>query len=243
MRIVMMVVAVLIMLPSALSLGIVVPQEVSSGTIDLDVGEEETITFLMKASDETGSAEFFIQGTEGVYVNGKEAYTEDVTFEPFGAKEIDVTFSAREEGKYTVVWGYTQKGTNDGLQIGQKVQDEFIVTVDVNTVRDARAAILLGNEEGSGSSGGVEVQELSEQSDLPSDEDVILADISTQGSSLSEAVVDTSVANKQVSVTESNNGGSEGSEEGKGMLLMTMSLGVVTIGLLGGAIVYTGGEV
>ena len=194
MRAVLLLTMLLVILPGVFAAGIGVPENLD--VIErMDVGDEETFTFMLSASSTEEDIQFFIVPLTGnggtVTFNGADEYTKNYNLEPYEKIFIDVDMEAVEGGTEIVQWGYryiTPVEGGEGFPIEQAIMKKFRVVVDgfesddeevdvevnVDDSEDDSTDAASGGAGGGGGAGGA----LLENDEVPDAGDVVMQDIS-----------------------------------------------------------------
>lgn len=250
MRILAVLICMIVLVPTAVSLGVGVDSSVKDG-FDIDEDEEFDVVFYMRGDGNTNDVEFFVElggSQEGLWFNGDhQRWTDSFTLDPYENKEITVEVDGREPGEYRVFYGYVLEDDGSGFGIDSITRQAFTVEVDGDSTDNEDVDILVPSSSASSSSsssggggGGGAFAGLYNQSEEKEEEpaprqasdervEANIQDVTGQNTALSEAAVDTS----QVS---SNKVSNIGDVDAKTMLQIILLIGFVAFLLNAGVL-------
>jgi len=245
MRAVLFLALIVMLIPGVLAVGIGFPEGLVDGQ-EFDIGDEEEYTFLLRGDSVEHDIRFFVipNQTGVITFNGVAEYERNFNLGVYEDVPVTIEFDPIGVGVVEVTWGFRYLGSNSNssdLSMDQVVSSFIVLEVD-GYVPEEYVPIEFVDPTVGGSGGGggayIPPNESVAVVDSGVGVDVELADVSTQGSSTSEIVVDAPVllSNRpERSVlfgdegASSVNTGSTGS--GKGSLLLVGFLFVLTAGL------------
>ena len=213
MRQLAILVAALLILPSAMAVGILVPEDFDDRVTFWDEADRD-ITFKLKGDSEEQRIRFFIRPEFPILtMNGNGGdYTEELILQPYEVREIPIIFRGTEEkNRFGVTYGFTYVGeTNDTGAMGfeQTVASKFDakvrtssdngldVTVQTNSPGGTRGVGSGGGGGGgryTGSTGSTENTTLTPEEPPASDnqQEVQLADVTGSRTALTQTAVNT----------------------------------------------------
>lgn len=198
MRIIGILVAVLVVLPGVLAVGVGIPDGWETEQ-EMDEGDSEEYIFLLRGDSAERDVNFFfnVNQTGIVTFNGNEQYSKNFNLEPYEDVEVEIRIKAIDGGVVGVTWGYKYLNSNSSdLSIEQVVTNYFTVDVDgfvESTNTDTSSTSSTTSSGGGGGGGGAYI--VPEDGPAPGrkresidDEGISIEDISAQGSATSEMV-------------------------------------------------------
>jgi hypothetical protein len=211
------------------------------------------VTFSLRGDEKANEVTFFMQQdssqTRGISFENQESYAKTYIVNQYENVDVTVELEAINSGIHDVYYGYRIDSETDEFGFNTVVQDFFQVVVDDDGNQDSDSHdvdVLVpgssgssgsgsGGSGGSGGTGGLPADTTTPQAETPiaetiSANDPTLQDISTQGSSTTQGVVDTE--GQGVSPTQSGlpfGLGGEPKTDGKMFLVAVMVLGFFAI--------------
>jgi len=232
------VLAALLAVTAVFAMGLPVPAEFD----DVIVVDEDgkTITFHIKGDNNVNSVDVFVSPSiEGyVLVDDDAVYIESFVFDPYQDRAITVELTGvkntnrLDDDILEVQYGfyYQKYGIDDDFGFKQLVSSTFDVEVDCSGCTGDVATTTSTNTGSATSGASVAFTQPTESSEKTTtvDEDVSIVDIAPDSSSLTEAVVDTSINAAAVARSVSN-GAEIAVPEGKGVAMSLLILLVITL--------------
>ena len=132
-----------------------------SSTINLDVGDEETIRMYFRGSDSEGTQTlkmFMETSADGVSFNGvQRSYEKVITVKPNENTYVDVDVKGLKAGTYAVKWGQYSIGSGGGFSIDARGQSAMTIIVKGESSSGGSSSSGGGGGGGAGGSAPVNV--------------------------------------------------------------------------------------